>query len=149
MNKERGIGKIGLAFHVIFLSVVMVAIVYAGQNIWIKEKNADIKANMLLIQGSCKVKEKTATVNNDESILIGTKVSDVHDDSIINEFEEKNVISQDDYDDYYVLSNDDLEKLSVEVKNEKGAYYLINYSSGEVITTKAYNGKYKLSEISE
>ena len=149
MKKETGLGRIGTIIHMIFIIIAIVAIVFAAQKILTEEKKADIKANMLLIQGACKVREKTATKDKDDTRLIGTKLSEIQNDKIINEFEKLDVLSKDDYDNYYVLNNENLEELAVDVKNEKDAYYLINYSNSEVITTKEYNGKYKLSEIAE
>lgn len=72
---------------------------------------------------------------------------DLINDKIITEFLEKNILNQNEYDKYYVLNNDDLKKLEIDVENEKDSYYLVNYSTGEVIITSGFNGKYKLSEI--
>lgn len=65
----------------------------------------------------------------------------------IEEFKKIQVISEEEYEKYYILTDEDLEKLKVDVKNEKNAYYLINYDSNEVILTKGYEGKYKLSDM--
>ena len=72
---------------------------------------------------------------------------DLINDKIITEFLEKNILNQNEYDKYYVLNNDDLKKLEIDVENEEDSYYLVNYSTGEVIITSGFNGKYKLSEI--
>ena len=40
-----------------------------------------------------------------------------------------------------------MKKLELDMKNEDGALYIVNYDVGEVYITKSYNGKFKLSEI--
>ena len=72
---------------------------------------------------------------------------DLINDKIITEFLEKNILNQNEYDKYYVLNNDDLKKLEIDVENEKDSYYLVKYSTGEVIIRSGFNSKYKLSEI--
>ena len=86
--------------------------------------------------------DQKAESDNDES-----SSKDLINDKIITEFLEKNILNQNEYDKYYVLNNDDLKKLEIDVENEKDSYYLVNYSTGEVIITSGFNGKYKLSEI--
>ena len=73
--------------------------------------------------------------------------SNTIDDSIINDFISKNIISENEYGEYYVLNNDDLKKLDIDVENEENSYYIVNYTSGEVIITAGVDGKYKLSEM--
>ena len=46
-----------------------------------------------------------------------------------------------------MLYDNDLESLKVDFLNEKGAYYIVNYETGEVIYTSGINGKYKVSEM--
>lgn len=65
----------------------------------------------------------------------------------INEFKNTQNITEEEYKKYYVLTDKNLEELKIDVKNEEKSYYLINYETNEVIITKGYEGKYKLSEI--
>lgn len=67
--------------------------------------------------------------------------------TIIDEFKKVGVIAEDEYEKYYVLTDKNLEDLKIKVKNEKQSYYLVNYETNEVIITKGYEGKYKISEI--
>ncbi len=67
--------------------------------------------------------------------------------TIIEEFKKTGNITEEEYAKYYVLTDKNLEDLKVKVKNEKESYYLINYETNEVIITKGYEGKYKISEI--
>jgi hypothetical protein len=68
-------------------------------------------------------------------------------DEIIEEFKKLNIISDSDYDKYYVLEDADLEALGLNFKNEKDARYLINYDSREVAITCGYQGQYLLSQM--
>ena len=69
------------------------------------------------------------------------------EDATITEFCKLNIIPKEEYQDYYVLTDENLEQLKLNVKNEENSYYLINYKTNEVIITKGQNGKYKISEM--
>ena len=68
-------------------------------------------------------------------------------DEIIEEFKNLNIVSESDYDKYYVLEDGDLESLGLNFKNEKNARYLINYDAREVAITCGYQGQYLLSQM--
>lgn len=147
MNKESGLGVVGIFFIIILIIMIISGAYYVTKKFIKNEENADIKANMLLIQGACKVLRQNSIVKKDDSILIGNKMSEMTEDSIINEFKAKNIIDESNYDKYFVLSNEDLKNLNIEVQNEKDSYYIVNYNDNEVYITKGYDGKYKLSEM--
>ena len=133
MNKESGLGVVGIFFIIILIIMIISGAYYATKKFIKNEENADIKANMLIIQGACKVLKQKSIVKKDDSIL--------------NEFKAKNIIDESNYDKYFVLSNEDLKNLNIEVQNEKDSYYIVNYDDNEVYITKGYDGKYKLSEM--
>lgn len=91
---------------------------------------------------------ETQLDNNTQTNSTNLKTADgkIYDEKII-EFKKHNLISADQYGMYYVLSNDDLKDLKLDVQNETDGYYLVNYDENEVIYTNGINGKYKLSEI--
>lgn len=66
---------------------------------------------------------------------------------IIEEFKKLNIVSESDYDKYYVLEDVDLESLGLDFRNEKNARYLINYDTREVAITCGYEGQYLLSQM--
>ena len=109
----------------------------------------DVKANMLLIQGVCKVKKSRYNVSKKSEEFVGVKISDKLDDEIIKKFISDLNIPNEDYEKYYILYDEDLKKLELNIKNEEDSLYIINYDIGEVYITKAYNGKHRLSEIDE
>lgn len=173
MKKESGKGIIkALLLFIVVVAVIVWICMSIGSNLK-TQKDDNIVSNMMLIKGKCKVFNENRIRNNkEESTLIGTKLSDiieaeeknaegenvsnqeeknnnVIDEKIIKELKSKQVISEEEYKKYYVLTDTNLEELNVDVKNEKNSYYLINYEMNEVIITNGYEGKYKLSEIEE
>ena len=92
MNKENGMGIIAIIISVLIIVLIGIFAYNFIINSADKQKIEDIRANMLLIQGKCKIIEETSKVNNNEDQLKGTKLSDMQDDSIISEFLNKNII---------------------------------------------------------
>lgn len=111
------------------------------------QKDRSVRADMLLIQGVAKVKKSRFNVSKKNEELVGVKVSDKLEDSIIKKFINDLEIPAEDYSKYYILYDDDLKKLDLEIRNADNSLYVVNYDTGEVYITKAYKGKYRLSEI--
>ena len=224
MKNENGLSFLGVFFVIIFIIFIITFAIKYGFQKFNSVKCNDIKSNMLLIKGACKVISDEATVNKNTDNYIGTVLTQYKsqgslknaadqqnqdskeetqtdasqdnkeqaqtdasqdnkeqvqtdasqdnkeqaqtdasqnnkeqtavddgkiDDPIIKEFLNKNIIPEEEYKNYYVLTDDDLKRLDVDVKNEENAYYLVNYTSEEVIITSGLNGKYKLSEIEQ
>ncbi len=148
MKSENGLGIIGIIFIIIIISTIITGGVFFIKNNINHEKNDEIRSNMLLIQGACSRLKQDSIKQKNTDMYLGTKISDMNDDAIINDFKSKNVIAEDQYEKYYCLNNENLKQLNLDIENEENSYYLINYDANEVIITKGYEGKYKLSEIS-
>ena len=138
----------------IFTAVLVIFMIFATGTIfqrYIKinnvQKDRSVRADMLLIQGVAKVKKSRFNVSKKNEELVGVKVSDKLEDSIIKKFISDLEIPSEDYSKYYILYDDDLKKLDLEIRNADNSLYVVNYDTGEVYITKAYKGKYKLSEI--
>ena len=138
----------------IFTSVLVIFMIFATGTIfqrYIKinnvQKDRSVRADMLLIQGVAKVKKSRFNVSKKNEELVGVKVSDKLEDSIIKKFISDLEIPSEDYSKYYILYDDDLKKLDLEIRNADNSLYVVNYDTGEVYITKAYKGKYRLSEI--
>ena len=138
----------------IFTAVLVIFMIFATGTIfqrYIKinnvQKDRSVRADMLLIQGVAKVKKSRFNVSKKNEELVGVKVSDKLEDSIIKKFINDLEIPAEDYSKYYILYDDDLKKLDLEIRNADNSLYVINYDTGEVYITKAYKGKYRLSEI--
>ena len=141
MNKENGMGIIAIIISVLIIVLIGIFAYNFIINSAEKQKIEDIRANMLLIQGKCKIIEETSKVNNNEDQLKGTKLSDMQDDSIISEFLNKNIIDVSKVDKYYALSNDDLDSMELDIKNEENSYYVVNYEENTVYITKGYRAE--------
>ena len=146
MYKENGKGMVKMIISIIVIVALVILAYFYWNNIKTKKKSDDVRSNMLLIQGTCSVLKENITITKQETNYVGTKLSEM-DDEIINEFKNKHIIEESDYEKFYALKNEDLQKFNLNFRNEKNAYYLINYETDEVIITNSYNGKYKLSEL--
>lgn len=138
----------------IFTAVLVIFMIFATGTIfqrYIKinnvQKDRSVRADMLLIQGVAKVKKSRFNVSKKNEELVGVKVSDKLEDSIIKKFINDLEIPPEDYSKYYILYDDDLKKLDLEIRNADNSLYVVNYDTGEVYITKPYKGKYRLSEI--
>ena len=138
----------------IFTAVLVIFMIFSTGTIfqrYIKinnvQKDRSVRADMLLIQGVAKVKKSRFNVSKKNEELVGVKVSDKLEDPIIKKFISDLEIPSEDYSKYYILYDDDLKKLDLEIRNADNSLYVVNYDTGEVYITKAYKGKYRLSEI--
>lgn len=138
----------------IFTAVLVVFMIFAIGAIFKRYKKIDnvqkdrnVRADMLLIQGVAKVKKSRFNVSKKSEELVGVKLSDRLDDAIIRKFIIDLNIPAEDYSKYYILYDEDLKKLELEIKNLDNSLYIVNYDSGEVCITNPYKGKYRLSEI--
>lgn len=149
MKSKSGI--ISMIMVLVMIIAIVAVIVGAAINFKQKRELKDenrIKADMLLVQGACKKIKQNQTALKKDDMLVGTKISEIGEDNeIITEFKKVGVIEEADFDKYYMLNDDVLKGLKIDVSNEKGSYYLFNYDSFEVIITGGINGKYKLSEM--
>lgn len=138
----------------IFTAVLVIFMIFATGTIfqrYIKinnvQKDRSVRADMLLIQGVAKVKKSRFNVSKKNEELVGVKVSDKLEDPVIKKFISDLEIPSEDYSKYYILYDDDLKKLDLEIRNADNSLYVVNYDTGEVYITKPYKGKYRLSEI--
>ena len=138
----------------IFTAVLVVFMIFAVGAIFKRYKKIDnvqkdrnVRADMLLIQGVAKVKKSRFNVSKKSEELVGVKLSDRLDDEIIRKFIIDLNIPAEDYSKYYILYDEDLKKLELEIKNLDNSLYIVNYDSGEVYITNPYKGKYRLSKI--
>lgn len=154
MKEQKGITHIRLTIiSVIILIIVAVAIVFMFQ----EKRNktlSDLTTNMLLVQGKIRVISQENVIKKDERPLIGKKVADSLEDEKIKSLIDKEVIKQDEekFDSYFIIDGEAIKELKLE-NNLNGEYYIVNYSTYEVIYTKGTDiegsKKYKLSELEE
>lgn len=138
MNKEEGMGIIAIILVIIIIIGLGFLAYFFIKNSVNENKIVDIEANMLLIQGKCKVLQETSKVNNNTDNLKGRKLSEMGEDSIILEFLTKELVPGDKLDKYYALSNDDLSAMGLDIQNEENSYYIVNYEENTVFITGGY-----------
>ena len=138
MNTEKGMGIIAIIISVLVIVAIAIFAYNFVVNTADKQKIEDIRTNMLLIQGKCKILQETTKVNNNQEGLKGRKLSEIQDDRIISEFLNRNIIDSTNLDKYYALSNDDLTSMELDIQNEENSYYVVNYEDNTVYITKGY-----------
>ena len=141
MNSEKGMGIIAIIIAVLVIIGIAIFAYNFIVNTADEQKLEDIRTNMLLIQGKCKILQETTKVNNNQDGLKGRKLSEMQEDSIVSEFLNKNIIDSSKLDKYYALSNEDLSAMELDIKNEEKSYYVVNYEENAVYITKGYNAK--------
>ena len=138
MNTEKGMGIIEIIISVLVIVAIAIFAYNFVVNTADEQKIEDIRTNMLLIQGRCKILQETTKVNNNQEGLKGRKLSEIQDDRIISEFLNRNIIDSTNLDKYYALSNDDLTSMELDIQNEENSYYVVNYEDNTVYITKGY-----------
>lgn len=151
MRKEDGLSIIEIILALTIIIGLIIAGYTALKNWGENKKIEDIKGNMLLIQGKCKILEEGKKVNKTEdSTLIGSKISDNRENEIVAEFLNKKILDEEKLEEYYFLTDEDLKSLGLDLKNEANSYYIVNYEENTVFITSGYNNdeniEYKLSE---
>ena len=138
MNTEKGMGIIAIIISVLVIVAIAIFAYNFVVNTADEQKIEDIRTNMLLIQGKCKILQETTKVNNNQEGLKGRKLSEIQDDRIISEFLNRNIIDSTNLDKYYALRNDDLTSMELDIQNEENSYYVVNYEDNTVYITKGY-----------
>ncbi len=151
MRKEDGLSIIEIILALTIIIGLIIAGYTALKNWGENKKIEDIKGNMLLIQGKCKILKEGKKVNKTEdSTLIGSKISDNRENEIVAEFLNKKILDEEKLEEYYFLTDEDLKSLGLDLKNEANSYYIVNYEENTVFITSGYNNdeniEYKLSE---
>lgn len=151
----KGMGHI----KTILLTVIIIAFIVGGVNYVRMQykiaKMKTIKTNMSLIE--LKAEEylnKQKAEGKDEISYIGTKLSEVRENTVVEDLINKEIITEEECEKYYMLSDEDLAILNTNVYNEKDSFYIINYETKEVILTSGCkmennNILYKLSDMEE
>lgn len=153
MRHEEGKSSIKL----IIAMIVIVILVILGVRYTIKfinsEKVKNFQYDMLLVKNKTEIYNAKHTLNKDENPLLGYQLTQLPEDININEFKDKHVISDEEYEKYYLLDSASLEKMDLsELANKYQGYFIVNYENYEVIYTEGYENKngmwcYKISDL--
>ncbi len=155
MKREKGMGHLTLIICIILIILIIVSAVYFFYTILQKQIVETYKTDMLLIQGKIKVLSEEAIINEQEDLLVGRKLTDSMEDIEVKELLEKGICTteEEEFEQYYLLEKSNLEELGLgAIRLEKG-YYMVNYSTGEVLYTKGIKvgntTYYKLSGLEQ
>ena len=143
----------------LFVLFIFIAIafffIFKYANTQIEEKkNDDIKTNMLIIQKKVKTINGIKKVNADETVLIGTKLSEIENDDIKNKINNVGV-NDEELEKYFLLNIEDFKNMKIyeELSNVSESEYVVNYELEEVIYLNGINTKdataYKLSDLNK
>lgn len=152
MNFQKSHFRLIIYFLLITIIVSSLAY-YIKKSIEIEKLNT-IETNLLLVQAKINNIKRNSQINKDNNILIGEKVAEYKENSTIHELIDKGIISQEEYDKYYIFDKNTLYENGLEdAIIENNEYILVNYETGEIVLSKPYIYKkheyYKLSEIKQ
>ena len=152
MKKNEGMGMIQLAVMVIFIVLIVATSVYFVRMKYHEARIETIKTDMLQVQWKIKDYMDKQTVKGEEKQYLGTKLSEMTSDSLLQDLFSSNILVEQEYEKYYVLKDGELATAGLEITNYKDSYFIINYETYEVIISKGceYSKNetlYKLSDI--
>ena len=153
MKNNKGMGIISLICIVIVIAIIAGTAVYFVRLKYNEARIETIKTDMLLVEWKLKSYVDSQTADKVENInYLGKKLQDMQNDEIVKNFLEKDILTEEEKEKYYVLSDKDLAEAKLEITSPEGNYYLIDYNSYEIILTggcKISDSKilYKLSDI--
>ena len=154
MKQCHGKGHIKTMILLVFIIALVGAGLYLIQQQYQKAKIKTIVTNMSLIELKAKENVNKQKTEGKEVSYVGTKLSEWTENELMEQLKQNTVISEEEQEKYYVLTEENLEELNVSFGNEKDAYYLINYETSEVIISSGCKVEkdiilYKLSELIE
>ncbi len=153
MKSQKGLTLAGTIFFVLIIAFIVFGVVYYVRMQTTKEELEDIKTDLLLVQAKVKKISSDYILEKKDEVLIGTKLTDIKDDPVIQEFLNKNSIDIEEKDKkYYAINQQNLDKMGLQqVKLEENAYYVVEYTDGAVYYTKGYelaeNSYYDIDNI--
>ena len=154
MKQSNGLGHIKTLILIIIITTFVASGVYYVRMQYNRAKIKTIKTNMSMIE--LKAKEylnKQKSEGEEDTSYIGTCISEISEKEEIKKLIDDEIIKEDEIEDYYLLTDEDLEELKcIDIYNEEDSFYLINYDSFETIITKGcrFNDNktiYKYSDI--
>ena len=143
---------------IMILAIIVIAIiVFLGIryaiNFFKQEDIKELQYDILLVKTKTETVKVKNTVNSEENPLLGYQLNQLPENINIDSFKAKNIIKEDEYEKYYLLDSECLEKMDLkELVNKHPGYYIVNYETFEVVYTEGYTNKegvfcYKISDL--
>ena len=155
MKNQKGMGHITTTISIAIIILLVLGITYYAINRLKEEQVQNYETDMLLIQGKVKILSQESTIQKNEELLKGKKVSENLEDEEIARLLENNVISQDaeDFSKYYIIEKENLEEMGLSEVEPSEGHYIVNYKTYEIIYSNGVKADesifYKLSELQE
>lgn len=153
MKKKTLIGYIKM----LILTILIIACILIGIHLvkvqYDKAKIKTIKTNMSLVElKASEYINKQKADGKEEISYVGTKLSETTEKDLVKGLTEKGIITDEELEKYYIISDEDLIKLNAKFSNEEKSFYIYNYETGTVIISSGCEfeeGKilYKLEDI--
>ena len=154
LKKEDGLTYIAMIFIIVLIALIVFAVIYFARMQISKENLETLKTNLLLIQGKVELVSQHVDMKEKDAKLTGTKLADMKEDEVIKAFLEKQIIDSESKDsDFFFFLEQDLKDLELSnIQMESGMYYIVDYKTNDIITTKGYTATdgqtyYKLTDI--
>ena len=153
MIQRKGKSSIKLIVAIVIIVALITAGVIYLRKFLSNESIKDLQYDMLLVKTKTETVKSKNVLNKDENPLIGYQLTSLPENINIDEFKTKNVIGEDEYEKYYLLDSECLEKMDLkELVNKYPGYFIVCYDDYEVIYSKGYENKnkmwcYKISDL--
>ena len=153
MKQEEGKSSVKLIIGIVVIIIAIIGIVQYAKYYINKEKVKNLQADLLLVQAIVEIAKANNNLNKEENPLRGYQLTQLPEGINITEFLEKNVVSQDEYEKYYLLDSAALEQIGLqELVNKYPGYFIVNYENYEVVYTEGYENEnkmwcYKISDL--
>ena len=153
MKQKVGKSSVKLVIGIVVIIIAVIGIVQYAKYYINKEKVKNLQADILLVQAKVEIAKANNNMNKEENPLRGYQLAQLPEEINITEFLEKNVVSQDEYEKFYLLDSASLEQIGLqELVNKYPGYFIVNYDNYEVIYTEGYENEnkmwcYKISDL--
>lgn len=155
MKNQNGLTFLGTIFLVLLIAFITFGAVYFVKLQTTKEELEDMKTDLLLVESKVKKISSDYILKKKDDVLVGTKLSEIKEDPIIQEFLNKNSIDiTQKGKKYYALNKQNLEELGLtQVELTENSYYIVEYTEAKVYYTQGYefegNSYYDIDNIEE
>ena len=116
MKSQKGLTLAGTIFFVLIIAFIVFGVVYYVRMQTTKEELEDMKTDLLLVQAKVKKISSDYILEKKDEILIGTKLTDIKDEPIIQEFLNNNSINIEEKDKkYYAINQQNLDEMGLDL----------------------------------
>lgn len=153
MKREEGKSSIKLVLAIALIAVVVVLGIRYAKDFIQKENVKDLQADMLIVKTKVETLKGKYILNQEENPLRGYQLTQLPGNINITAFLEKNVITQEEYEKYYLLDSESLGQMELQdLVNKYSGYFIVNYDDFEVIFSEGYENEnglwcYKISDL--